>query len=53
MVVLRQLKGWKEIGALTVEEEPLEREPFSLTGFYERLVRWVAVDDQVCPPAIQ
>lgn len=53
VVVLRQLKGWKEVGAFTLEDEPREREPFSLAGFYERLVRWVAVDDQVCPPAIQ
>ena len=53
VVVLRQLNGWKEVGALTVEDEPREQEAFSLAGFYERLVRWVAVDDQVCLPAIQ
>ena len=52
VVVLRQLKGWKEVGAVTLEDEPREWEPFSLAGFYERLVKWVAVDDQVCPHVV-
>ncbi|KAJ7468179.1 hypothetical protein FB451DRAFT_389795 [Mycena latifolia] len=46
MVVLKQLKGWETVGQAKGSSEGAEREPFSLPGFYERLVRWIAVDDQ-------
>jgi len=29
------------------DSSPGDRPPFTLDGFYERLVRWIAVDDQV------
>jgi len=49
IVILKQLKGWEQLGAMPVDGlRPCEREPFSLGGFYDRLIRWVAVDDQVC-----
>ena len=31
----------------TALSAPKEREPFTLEGFFERLVKWVVVDDQV------
>ncbi|KAI0058625.1 hypothetical protein BV25DRAFT_1146104 [Artomyces pyxidatus] len=52
IVVLYQLKGWKDIvqeDAGTLREQRLghkDREPFSIEGFYERLIRWIVVDDQ-------
>ena len=46
-MLLKQLKGWETIGAST-KPAPGEREEFSLPGFYERLVKWIAVDDQAC-----
>jgi hypothetical protein len=49
IVVSKKLKGWKTIRLRsknsTSEEHP--REPFTLEGFLDRLVRWVTVDDQV------
>lgn len=44
LVMLNQLKGWTDISKECPEDE---REAFSLQGFYERLLRWIAVDDQV------
>ena len=46
VVVLNKLKGWETID-LPINGKN-HREPFSLEGFYQRLVRWVSVDDQVC-----
>ena len=45
IVVLKKLKGWETIDLPTIRTK--NREPFSLEGFYQRLVRWVSVDDQV------
>jgi hypothetical protein len=49
-VISEQLKGWRTIDGTTstLHTASQEREPFSLEGFYERLVSWVVVDDQVC-----
>lgn len=49
VVVLQKLKGWKELGGTTTHSdlEPGRNGHFSIEGFYERLLRWVAVDDQV------
>lgn len=49
MVLLKQLKGWTKFGTSNnASESPVvEREPFSLEGFYDRLTKWIAVDDQV------
>lgn len=52
-VLVEKLKGWENIasGALTgpggSKTSTASREPFSVEGFYERLVKWVVVDDQV------
>ena len=51
IVVLNKLKGWETIDLPTIEKN--NREPFSLEGFYQRLVRWVSVDDQVHEKAVQ
>ena len=42
--MLNQLNGWMQIG-----KEPFkdERKAFSLHGLYQRLLQWIAVDDQV------
>lgn len=45
VVVLKKLKNWETVDQLLKEKPP--REPFSLPGFYERLIRWITVDDQV------
>jgi hypothetical protein len=45
LILLKQLKGWETIGAST-QTAPGEREEFSIPGFYDRLVKWIAVDDQ-------
>ena len=46
MVIAHELKGWEDhisaAGAF-----PKQREIFTLEGFYEQLVRWISVDDQV------
>lgn len=52
IVVMKQLKGWMQLGVTASEKpqgihHPRAREPFSLAGFYERLIKWIAVDDQV------
>lgn len=49
---MKQLKGWMQLGVTASEKpqgihHPRAREPFSLAGFYERLIKWIAVDDQV------
>jgi hypothetical protein len=51
MVIKERLKNWQKVDqdkALR-EQEPRssEIEPFTLEGLYERLVRWIATDDQV------
>ncbi|KAJ7735047.1 hypothetical protein B0H16DRAFT_1765616 [Mycena metata] len=46
MVLLKQLKGWETLGTSNKETPSGTRETFSLPGFYERLVKWIAVDDQ-------
>lgn len=47
LVLLKQLKGWDRMGTSNKNSPSGEREAFSLPGFYERLVKWIAVDDQV------
>jgi hypothetical protein len=47
MVLLKQLKGWETLGTSNKNSPSGEHEPFSLPGFYNRLVKWIAVDDQV------
>ncbi|GLB45637.1 putative encoded by [Lyophyllum shimeji] len=44
-VLTNKLKGWETFGHAPGARGK-EREPFSLEGFYERFVRWIAVDDQ-------
>ncbi|KAF8154648.1 hypothetical protein B0H34DRAFT_799411 [Crassisporium funariophilum] len=47
IVILKQLKGWQQLGAMPMGGlQHRKREPFSLGGFYDRLIWWVAVDDQ-------
>ena len=45
IVVLKKLKGWETIDLPTIRKKNWE--PFSLEGFYQQLVCWVSVDDQV------
>ncbi|GLB45609.1 hypothetical protein LshimejAT787_2500010 [Lyophyllum shimeji] len=45
-VLTNKLKGWETFGHAPGARGK-EREPFSLEGFYERFVRWIAVDDQI------
>ncbi|KAJ7026472.1 hypothetical protein C8F04DRAFT_1190538 [Mycena alexandri] len=45
LVVLKKLKGWESVG-ISAKTAAGEREEFSLPGFHERLVKWIAVDDQ-------
>lgn len=49
VVILKKLKGWETINQSKggSAHQTGEREGFSLKGFYERLLRWIAVDDQV------
>lgn len=47
VVLLKQLKGWEKMGISHKDSPSGGRERFSLPGFYERLVKWIAVDDQV------
>jgi hypothetical protein len=51
VVVLEKLKGWKDVGnSPSYSESGRTRngsEKFTIEGFYERLLRWIAVDDQV------
>lgn len=51
-VVLRKLKGWEALRLKKrVEKAASEArvyEQFTLEGFLKRLIRWIAVDDQVC-----
>lgn len=54
LVLSHKLKGWEAIaqgevpeGAGNPQKSSQTREPFSLEGFYTRLLKWVAVDDQV------
>ncbi|KAJ7794068.1 hypothetical protein B0H14DRAFT_2622246 [Mycena olivaceomarginata] len=47
IVLLKQLKGWETLGTSNKNSPSGEHEPFSLPGFYNRLVKWIAVDDQV------
>ncbi len=53
-----KLKGWQTIRATngyngggpsgTNNPQPEPCEPFTIAGFYDRLIRWITVDDQVC-----
>ncbi|KAF5332789.1 hypothetical protein D9611_005171 [Ephemerocybe angulata] len=48
-VIARKLKGWRTIRMkehVTDTSTTRVREPFTLEGFLERLIRWLAVDDQ-------
>jgi len=52
LVLSHKLKGWEAIAQGEVPEgvgspQKSSQEPFSLEGFYTRLLKWVAVDDQV------
>ncbi|KAF5387624.1 hypothetical protein D9615_000715 [Tricholomella constricta] len=52
LVVSKKLKGWEKTAKL--RHGPFEnarassegREPFTLEGFYDRLAKWIVVDDQ-------
>ena len=48
MVLLKHLKGWKKLGTSNKDSPSGQHETFSLDGFYDRLTKWIAVDDQVC-----
>jgi hypothetical protein len=57
LVLSHKLKGWEAIaqgevpeGVGSSQKSSQAQEPFSLEGFYTRLLKWVAVDDQVCSP---
>lgn len=45
-VLEHKLKGWETLGKTDNEQGPGARPQFTLEGFYERLVCWIAVDDQ-------
>jgi hypothetical protein len=49
VVVLEKLKGWKDVGNSPGYSESgrTRNEKFTIEGFYEKLLRWIAVDDQV------
>lgn len=44
-----KLKGWQTVlrPEDIAQDPPSEQEKFSIKGFYKRLIRWIAVDDQV------
>ena len=53
LVITNKLKGWEAVVQGEVPEvaggcrrSEADREPFSLEGFYSRLLKWVSVDDQ-------
>ncbi|KAF5353589.1 hypothetical protein D9758_013794 [Tetrapyrgos nigripes] len=47
IVLIKQLKGWEALAnGLPQEDQSKPRPSFTLEGFYERLLRWIAVDDQ-------
>ncbi|KAJ7702894.1 hypothetical protein B0H16DRAFT_736274 [Mycena metata] len=46
MVVLQKLKGWETLGTAYKDTSSGEHKEFLLPGFYTRLVKWIAVDDQ-------
>ena len=46
IVISQTLKGWRDPYNQTRNGKK-PREPFSLTGFNERLLKWIVVDDQV------
>ena len=50
VVCAKKLKGWADIGQsrMVTTSTKVDREAFSLDGFYQRLIRWISVDDQVC-----
>ncbi|GLB38433.1 hypothetical protein LshimejAT787_0502980 [Lyophyllum shimeji] len=45
-VLSYKLKGWEALVSASRDHRPGERPPFTLEGFYEHLIRWIAVDDQ-------
>lgn len=50
VVIKEKLKDWqlRESEKRSRPQKDQGMEPFTLAGLYERLVRWVAADDQVC-----
>ncbi|THU83592.1 hypothetical protein K435DRAFT_871131 [Dendrothele bispora CBS 962.96] len=47
IILIKKLKGWEKLARdLPTETETRARPPFTLEGFYERLLKWIAVDDQ-------
>lgn len=50
-VLLNHLKGWETVNLpkAGTAEKSYDTGEFTLTGFYERLVRWIVADDQVSP----
>jgi len=50
IIILNKLKGWETIDLPTIRKK--NQEPFSLEGFYQQLVHWVSVDDQVCEKSV-
>ncbi len=50
VIILKQLKHWQEVAKFQqrhTDSNGQQHEPFTLSGFYERLLRWIAIDDQV------
>lgn len=47
MVVKMSLKGWEDRVDVASRHRRGDTEEFTLQGFYDRLLKWVAVDDQV------
>ncbi|KAF7330238.1 putative AC transposase [Mycena venus] len=45
LVFLKKLKGYETLGAAN-NQDPGEREEFSIPVFYDKLAKWIAVDDQ-------
>ena len=50
LVVSEKLKGWEEAAqnpnCPVRQQAASKHEPFSLEGFYTRLVKWIVIDDQ-------
>ncbi|KAF9037193.1 hypothetical protein BJ165DRAFT_1559065 [Panaeolus papilionaceus] len=50
LVVLNELKGWKDLSMVKVSDASTAsrvREPFTLCRFHDQLVKWITADDQV------
>lgn len=49
LVIVHELKGWEKIQTdQRKDQNQRSYEPFSLTGFNDRLITFAAADDQVC-----